>query len=102
MGQIAAQYSDEVWVTSDNPRSEDPHAIMNEIIQGIPEAHRGKLHREVDRRKAILQAIRQATPHDWVLIAGKGHETYQEIAGQRIAFDDREVAREAFIETRKV
>lgn len=101
MGEIAAKYSDIVIVTSDNPRSEDPEAICREIEPGVakgmnsPEGYRIKDYRiQVDRRKAIAMAISLAKPGDTVVIAGKGHETYQIFRDRTIHFDDREVARE--------
>ncbi len=97
MGRIAARRSDVVIVTSDNPRSEDPEAIIADIVAGVneidPGAHRH--HTEPDRAAAIRLAITLARPGDLVLIAGKGHETYQLFADRRVHFDDREVARAA-------
>ncbi|MDX6688217.1 MAG: UDP-N-acetylmuramoyl-L-alanyl-D-glutamate--2,6-diaminopimelate ligase, partial [Baekduia sp.] len=91
MGAAAAQHADTVILTSDNPRSEQPEAIIAALAEGAPEATR-----IVDRRAAIEQAIGLAGAGDVVVIAGKGHETYQEIAGGvKLPFDDREVAREA-------
>jgi UDP-N-acetylmuramoyl-L-alanyl-D-glutamate--2,6-diaminopimelate ligase len=92
MGASAARHADAVIITSDNPRSEDPEAIMAAIAEGAgPTAVR-----ILDRREAIDHAIGLAGPGDVVVIAGKGHETYQEIAGGvKLPFDDREVAREA-------
>ena len=91
MGAAAARHADTVVITSDNPRSEDPEAIIAAIAEGAPEATK-----IVDRREAIDHAIGLAGPGDVVVIAGKGHETYQEIAGGvKLPFDDREVAREA-------
>jgi len=94
MGAIAQQHADVVWLTSDNPRSEDPHAIIADMQQGIPAQADAVVHVEVDRRQAIVQAIAQAQPQDLVLIAGKGHETYQEIQGQQFAFDDWQIAQQ--------
>jgi UDP-N-acetylmuramoyl-L-alanyl-D-glutamate--2,6-diaminopimelate ligase len=94
MGEIAASLSDVTIVTSDNPRSEDPEAIICEIEVGLKRA--GRPYRKlVDRREAIFQAVNEASEGDVVLIAGKGHETYQIIGARTIHFDDREVAREA-------
>jgi UDP-N-acetylmuramyl-tripeptide synthetase len=94
MGEVAAQLSDVVVVTSDNPRSEDPEAIINDIEVGL--RRMGKPYIKItDRREAIHQAIKQARSGDVVLIAGKGHETYQILSDETIPFDDREVAREA-------
>ena len=91
MGGIAARLADLVWLTSDNPRSEDPLAIIREIERGMAGAH------EVEplRERAIEKALRQAAPNDVLLIAGKGHEDYQEIAGRRLPFSDAAVARAA-------
>ncbi len=85
MAEAAARGADEVVVTSDNPRSEDPQAILQQVARGLP---RGRGRLEVDRRMAIARAVREAAPDDVVLIAGKGHEDYQEIAGQRLPFSD--------------
>lgn len=99
MGEIATSLADVVIVTSDNPRSESPHAIIEQIVAG---AARDDYLVEADRAKAITQALTLAQPGDVVLIAGKGHETYQEIAGERLPFDDLEVARAALAEVRRV
>jgi UDP-N-acetylmuramoyl-L-alanyl-D-glutamate--2,6-diaminopimelate ligase len=89
------ELSDYAIVTSDNPRSEDPMAIIEEIVAGIPDGAGSRYEVEVDRRRAIERAVSLARPGDVVIIAGKGHETYQEIKGVRSPFDDRLVAREA-------
>lgn len=100
MGKLAAQYGDIVIATSDNPRSEDPEKILTDIEIGIKEALAGASTQQkryeviVDRRQAILKAITMAEPQDVVLIAGKGHETYQILKDKTIDFDDRQVARE--------
>jgi UDP-N-acetylmuramoyl-L-alanyl-D-glutamate--2,6-diaminopimelate ligase len=91
MGAIAARLADRVLVTSDNPRSEDPLAIISQIEKGMT----GKHAVEVDRARAIQKIISIAEKEDVVLIAGKGHETYQEIAGKRAHFSDEEQARRA-------
>jgi UDP-N-acetylmuramoyl-L-alanyl-D-glutamate--2,6-diaminopimelate ligase len=104
MGMVAARVSDVVVITSDNPRGEDPERIIEEVKRGADAEIRqsnASIVTEVDRRKAILEAVRGASPGDVVLIAGKGHEKYQEIGGRRQAFDDIEVAREA-LEARRV
>ncbi|MDR7434917.1 MAG: UDP-N-acetylmuramoyl-L-alanyl-D-glutamate--2,6-diaminopimelate ligase [Armatimonadota bacterium] len=95
MGRLAVELSEYAIVTSDNPRSEDPMAIIEEIVAGIPDGAGSHYEVEVDRRKAIERAISMARPGDIVIIAGKGHEAYQEIKGVRYPFDDRVVAREA-------
>ena len=91
MGGLAAQLADQVMVTSDNPRGEDPRAIISQIEQGIPGAHRA----EPDRARAIEAVVLEAQDSDVVLIAGKGHEEYQEIAGRRVPFSDAAQARAA-------
>ena len=98
MGQAAAKHSNVCILTSDNPRSENPEAIIEEVIPGL-----GSVPYEVieNRRDAINAAIESAFPGDIILIAGKGHETYQEVNGQRQHFDDREVARRALEIRRK-
>jgi UDP-N-acetylmuramoyl-L-alanyl-D-glutamate--2,6-diaminopimelate ligase len=93
MGRVGAELSDLAIVTSDNPRSEQPEAIVAEVLAGIDEP--GGVEVEVDRRAAIALALVRARPGDSVVIAGKGHEQGQELEnGRRIPFDDREVARE--------
>jgi UDP-N-acetylmuramoyl-L-alanyl-D-glutamate--2,6-diaminopimelate ligase len=95
MGKITARLSDACVVTSDNPRSEEPKAIIAEILAGITDPVAGGIQVEPDRRAAIALALEAATPGDTVVIAGKGHEQGQEFAGGRkVPFDDREVARE--------
>src|SRR3546814_8295598 len=89
MGRIAAERADMVVLTNDNPRAEDPREIIEQIAAGMPGAPRV----EQDRALAILSAIWSAGPEDVVLLAGKGHETYQESQGVRAPFDDREWAR---------
>jgi UDP-N-acetylmuramoyl-L-alanyl-D-glutamate--2,6-diaminopimelate ligase len=93
MGRAGAELSDLAVVTSDNPRSEDPEAIVAEVVAGTGEG--GGVEVEVDRRAAIALALGRAEPGDTVVIAGKGHEQGQELeGGRKIPFDDREVARE--------
>ena len=102
MGEIAARLADRAWVTSDNPRSERPEAIIAEIVAGIPTAGAG-LDRHVtitDRKAAIRSALTWARAGDVVVIAGKGHETYQIIGSKILPFDDREVARAALADLR--
>ncbi len=95
MGKVAQTMADRVIVTTDNPRSEDPAAILDDIEKGVGERDRRGWWRIPDRRVAIGQAVKGAVAGDVVLIAGKGHETTQESAGQVVKFDDREVVREA-------
>ena len=93
MGFAATSNADLSIVTSDNPRSEDPVAIIAEITPGAEEGG-GRFVVEPDRRAAIRLAMAEASQGDVVVIAGKGHETYQELASRTIAFDDRTVAAE--------
>ena len=96
MGAAAAQLSDLAFVTSDNPRDEDPLAIIEEVLAGIPGGRANpQVVVEPDRGVAIRLALDAARPGDVVVIAGKGHETYQEIGGQRLPFDDAVEARRA-------
>jgi UDP-N-acetylmuramoyl-L-alanyl-D-glutamate--2,6-diaminopimelate ligase len=88
MGEIATRLADSVFVTSDNPRGEDPLVIIDQIIAQAHPNYRV----EIERAAAIRQALCEARPEDLVLIAGKGHEAYQEIAGRRLPFSDAEVA----------
>jgi UDP-N-acetylmuramoyl-L-alanyl-D-glutamate--2,6-diaminopimelate ligase len=93
MGQVAGELSDMVFVTSDNPRSEDPLQIMNDVLVGSRRTDT-KTIAEPDRAAAIRKAIGEANAGDIVLLAGKGHETYQIFKDRTIHFDDREVASE--------
>ena len=99
MGAIAARLADRVWVTSDNPRSERPAAIIAEIVEGIPPAAGRDRHATMpDRKAAIRAALEWARAGDVVVIAGKGHETYQIIGSEVLAFDDRAQARAVLAE----
>ena len=98
MAQVALAFADQIIITSDNPRMEDPQTIIEEIQAGVPDDASCKVLSIVDRRLAIRAAIEQARPGDVVLIAGKGHEPYQIIGTQRIDFDDRAIALEAINE----
>ena len=93
MGKIAAGLADVCVITSDNPRSEDPKAIIDEILRGTDGRH-AEVQAIVDRREAIQQTLGLARPGDLVIIAGKGHETYQIFRDRTVHFDDREVVRE--------
>jgi UDP-N-acetylmuramoyl-L-alanyl-D-glutamate--2,6-diaminopimelate ligase len=93
MGAVGASLADVAVITSDNPRSEDPEAIVQDVVAGVAEDDRSKAHVEVDRKAAIAYAIQAAEPGDIVVIAGKGHEATQTIGDQIIEFDDRVVAR---------
>jgi len=94
----AARRADIAFVTSDNPRSEDPDAIINDILGGFGDAAACRVFVDADRREAIEAAIALAEPGDCVLIAGKGHETYQLVGDRVVPFDDAEVARAALAE----
>ena len=91
MGSVAESLADEVVLTTDNPRDEEPRAIIDDILHGFSLPQRARV--VVDRAEAIRRSIESARPGDCVLIAGKGHEAYQIVGARRVAFDDREVAR---------
>ena len=96
MGQMAAKLADIIVLTSDNPRTEDPARILDEVETGVLPVLGGKTYEKlVDRRTAIFHAVRAAAPGDSVIILGKGHETYQILKDGTIHFDDREIAAEA-------
>lgn len=96
MAEAACRYSDRVILTSDNPRSEEPGDILRDMQAGVKEEDQGKVKVLADRKEAIYEAIRMASKGDIVLVAGKGHENYQEIKGIKHHFDDKEVVREIF------
>jgi UDP-N-acetylmuramoyl-L-alanyl-D-glutamate--2,6-diaminopimelate ligase len=97
MAGLSVQLSDQVVLTSDNPRFEDPELILDQMLEGISESQLAKIHRISDRKKAIELAIQQlAGPGDIILVAGKGHETYQDIQGVKYDFDDKQVIADAF------
>ncbi len=96
MAAVAAQLSDSVIFTSDNPRDEDPDQIINDMETGVPAEHYRKTLRITDRRQAIQAAGQLANPGDIILIAGKGHEDYQIVQGQKSHFDDREEIKKVF------
>jgi len=92
MGRIARELADATYVTSDNPRFEDPHAIIDDILAGLEPASGGEYFVLPDRKEAIERAIADARPGDVVIIAGKGHEPYQLVRGERLPFSDVEAA----------
>ena len=96
---MAGKLADLIIVTSDNPRGEDPKMITDEIVVGIESANYRVI---VDRMQAIGQALSAARAGDCVLIAGKGHETYQVLKNTTVAFDDREVARKILCSIQKI
>lgn len=96
MAEVACEHSDRVVLTADNPRSEDPEAILNDMEADLKPAQKRKVLRITDRREAIKTACALAQQDDIVLVAGKGHETYQEVKGVKYPFDDRQVLTETF------
>jgi UDP-N-acetylmuramoyl-L-alanyl-D-glutamate--2,6-diaminopimelate ligase len=97
MARVAAAGSDRVFLTSDNPRTEDPGMILADMLVGLDSINKRKCISITDRREAIRAAAAFSESGDIVVVAGKGHETYQEINGVRHDFDDRIVLRDAFI-----
>jgi UDP-N-acetylmuramyl tripeptide synthase len=97
MGRVAIEESGFSIITSDNPRTENPQYILDDILEGVPSSmnHGEDYKIIIDRKEAIRFAIKQARPGDLVMIAGKGHENYQIVKTGKIHFDDREVAEEA-------
>jgi UDP-N-acetylmuramoyl-L-alanyl-D-glutamate--2,6-diaminopimelate ligase len=92
MAAAVADGADVLWHTSDNPRTEDPERILDDATPGIPEALRGdgaRYHRNADRRESVRQALVDCRPGDLLLLAGKGHEPYQEIHGVKYPYSDR-------------
>jgi UDP-N-acetylmuramoyl-L-alanyl-D-glutamate--2,6-diaminopimelate ligase len=96
MARVCVEHSDRVIITSDNPRNENPNDIINDMLAGVEAAYRKKVLTITDRAEAIRTATLLAKPGDIILVAGKGHETYQEIKGVKHHFDDREEIRKAF------
>jgi UDP-N-acetylmuramoyl-L-alanyl-D-glutamate--2,6-diaminopimelate ligase len=94
MAKIAYENSDFVVLTSDNPRHEEPIKILEDMLTGIPADYESKAVVIEDRKEAIQYACRWATPRDIILVAGKGHETYQEIKGVKYPFDDKAILKE--------
>jgi UDP-N-acetylmuramoyl-L-alanyl-D-glutamate--2,6-diaminopimelate ligase len=100
MAEIACKYSNKVILTSDNPRYEDPNDILEQMRKGVPPLDYKKTTVIADRREAIFKAGLEASPEDIILVAGKGHENYQEIKGVKHHFDDKEVLLEVFAKRR--
>jgi UDP-N-acetylmuramoyl-L-alanyl-D-glutamate--2,6-diaminopimelate ligase len=96
MADIACRLSDKVILTSDNPRFEEPQAILDDMQKGVKPLDYKKTLSVLDRKEAIKTAVMLAEPNDIILVAGKGHETYQEIKGVKYDFDDKQVLRELF------
>jgi UDP-N-acetylmuramoyl-L-alanyl-D-glutamate--2,6-diaminopimelate ligase len=101
MAQVACDLSTRVFLTSDNPRTEDPNDILNDMEQGLSSAAKRKYIKIVDRKEAIKAAVSVAAPGDIILIAGKGHEKYQDIKGVKTHFDDKEILQNLFKELEK-
>ena len=95
MAQVATALADRVMVTSDNPRTENPEAIIQDILAGIPASAQAQVEHEVERGRAIRQAVAAMKQNDVLIVAGKGHEDYQILGTHRIAFDDRSHVAEA-------
>jgi len=89
MAQVAERHADVLWLTSDNPRSEDPDCIIDAMTAGLSGS--ACAHRCTDRREATARALAEADADDLIVVAGKGHENYQEIAGVRSEYSDRDV-----------
>lgn len=98
MGKVSAKMSDKVILTSDNPRDEEPETILAEMLSGVEATDIKKVLKITDRKEAIRAAVHMSKPKDIILIAGKGHETYQEIKGVKHPFDDRKILMEIFKE----
>ena len=101
MAKIAAQLSTQVIFTSDNPRTEDPEKIIEQMEAGVPPEHFKKIVSITNRRNAIKTACQMAKQNDIILVAGKGHETYQEINGERTDFDDFKIVNELLTALKK-
>jgi len=96
MGAAAAEFSTRAIFTSDNPRSEEPSSILNDMLEGVDAVMQRKVLMIEDRKEAIRTAVMMARGEDIILVAGKGHEKYQEIKGQRFSFDDKDVLVKTF------
>lgn len=101
MASIACRMSDKVILTSDNPRSEEPQTIIDEMMEGVGGEYFKKTISILDRAQAIKTAVSMAEKGDIILIAGKGHEKYQEIKGVRHDFDDMKITTEMFLKLEK-
>ena len=94
MAQVACDWSDKVILTSDNPRSEEPNAIIKDMEAGVTPVNKRKVLSITDRKEAIRTACHLAKPGDIIVLAGKGHEKYQEIKGVKNPFDDKQILSE--------
>ena len=102
MARIAAEMSDTLIMTSDNPRTEDPESILDDMAKGISREQEPKTLRISDRKTAIKTAVMMAGDNDIILVAGKGHETYQEIMGVKTPFDDKMFLSDFLLKNRDV
>ena len=100
MGEISGKIADFTFITTDNPRNEEPSDIVKEIEQGIKKT-KGKYKVVVDRTEAITQAIKMANKRDIIVLAGKGHETYQEIKNEKHDYDERVIIKEIIEELKE-
>lgn len=100
MGEVSGRLADYTIITSDNPRTEEPEKIISDIEEGIKKT-KGNYECLTNRREAIKQALRRANTKDIVILAGKGHETYQEINKEKNPFDERKIVREVLEEIEK-
>ena len=91
MGEVAAEYADKLYITSDNPRNEEPEKIIEDIMAGIKQGNNENIYTIVNRKDAITQALKSMRGNGILIIAGKGHEEYQEICGVKHHFSDFEV-----------
>jgi len=98
MAAVSAEGSSRIILTSDNPRTEDPEKILDDLEEGLTQDLKKRTLRICDRREAIKTAVKLANPGDVILVAGKGHETYQDINGEKHHFDDREELKKAFLQ----
>ena len=101
MARAVADGADAFVITSDNPRSEDPDAIIDDILKGLDPAHRSRAEVRPDRADAIRSAVQRLAAGDTLIVAGKGHEDYQIIDERRIHFDDVDCVRDALVRRRK-
>ena len=88
MAAAAVRYCAKLILTSDNPRHESPDAIIEQMFEGIPKEERVRVIRNADRREAIRTAVALSSPRDFILVAGKGHEAYQQVGDDKLPFDD--------------
>ena len=98
MAKLAVKYSDLVFLTSDNPRSENPNEIIEDMLAGVDSLYRKNVLTNSDRKQAIKSAVMMAGDQSVILVAGKGHEKYQEIKGVKTPFDDKQILKALLLE----